>query len=98
MSDVDQPGTNTEEKSMILEDGQEAFSEQKPVDKNDSNELQLNVNSTTLPNNVTDLLVRYLQDLRLEDDIKSEEVILTLWDFACQRLYYASQSSLHLGV
>ena len=77
---------------MILEDGQEAFSEQKPVDKSDSNELQFNVNSTTLPNDVTDLLVRYLQSLRLEDDIKSEEVILTLWDFAGQRLYYASHS------
>ena len=92
MSDVDQLGTNTEEKSMILEYGQEAFSEQKPVDKSDSNGLQLNINSTTLPNDVTDLLVRYLQDLRLQDDIKSEEVILTLWDFAGQRLYYASHS------
>ena len=77
---------------MILEDGQEAFSEQKPVDKNDSNELQLNLNSTTLPNDVIDLLVRYLQSLQLEDDIKSEEVILTLWDFAGQHLYYASHS------
>ncbi|XP_044163683.1 uncharacterized protein LOC114974378 [Acropora millepora] len=92
LSDVDEPVTDTEEKSMILENGQKAFSEQKPVDKNDSNELQLNINSTTLPNDVSDLVVRYLQSLQLEDDIKSEEVTLTLWDFAGQHLYYASHS------
>ena len=96
-SDVDEPVTNTEEKSMIVEDGQKAVSEEKPVDKN---KRQLNISSTTLPNNVTDLVpndvtdlvVRYLHSLRLEDDIKSEEVVLTLWDFAGQRLYYASHS------
>ncbi|XP_015749616.1 PREDICTED: uncharacterized protein LOC107329441 [Acropora digitifera] len=100
LSDVDKPVTDTEEKSMIVEDGQKVFSEQKPVDKNDSNELQLNINSTTLPNDVTDLesinasdlVVRYLQSFQLEDDIKSKEIILTLWDFAGQHLYYASHS------
>ena len=104
-SDVDDPVTNTEEKSMIVEDGQKAVSEEKPVDKN---KRRLNISSTTLPNNVTDLVpndvtdlvlndvtdlvVRYLHSRRLEDDIKSEEVVLTLWDFAGQRLYYASHS------
>ena len=100
MSDGDEAVTDTKEKSMIVEDGQKAFSEQMPVDKNDSNELQLNINSTTLPkdvtdliaNDATDLVVRYLQSLQLEDDIKSKEVILTLWDFAGQHLYYASHS------
>ncbi|XP_067041084.1 uncharacterized protein [Acropora muricata] len=116
LSDVDEPVTDTEEKSTIVEDGQKALSEQKSVDKNDSNDLQLNINSTTLPNNVTDpvtndvtdlvtndvtdlvtndvtdLVVRFLQSLQLEDDIKSKEVILTLWDFAGQHLYYASHS------
>ena len=85
---------------MIVEDGQKAFSEQKPVDESDSNELQLNINSTILPNdvtdldasNATDLVVRYLGSLQLEDDIKSKEVILTVWDFAGQYLYYASHS------
>ena len=85
---------------MIAEDGQKAFSEQKPVDENDSNELQLNNNSTILPNdvtdlvanNATDLVVRYLGSLQLEDDIKPKEVILTVWDFAGQHLYYASHS------
>ena len=99
-SDVLEPVTRSEEKSMILEYGQEAFPEQKPVDKNDSNELQLNINSTTLPNDVTDqvainasdLVVRYLRSLQLEDDIKSKELILTVWDFAGQHLYYASHS------
>ena len=100
MSGLDEPVTDTEEKSMIVEDEQKAFSKQKPVDKNDSSELQLNINSTTLPNDVTeliandvtDLVVRYLQSRQLEDDIKSKEVILTLWDFAGQHLYYASHS------
>ncbi|XP_015768799.1 PREDICTED: uncharacterized protein LOC107347432 isoform X3 [Acropora digitifera] len=99
-SDVDEPVTDTEEEIMIVEDGQKAFSEQKSVDKIDSNELQLNINSTTLPkdvtdliaNDATDLVVRYLQSVQLEDDIKSKEVILTLWDFAGQHLYYASHS------
>ena len=85
---------------MTVEDRQKAFSEQKPVDENDSNELQLNINSTILPNDVTDLVandatdlvVRYLRGLELEDDIKSKEVILTVWDFAGQHLYYASHS------
>ena len=100
MSDVDEPVDDTEEKGMIVEDGQEACSEQKPVDKSDSNDLQLNINSTTLPNDVTDqvainasdLVVGYLRSLQLEDDIKSKEVILTVWDFAGQHLYYASHS------
>ena len=88
MSDVDELVTDTEEKSMIVEDGQKAFSEQKPIDKNDSNELQLNINL----NDVADLVVCYLRSLQLEDDIKSEVVTLTLWDFAGQHLYYASHS------
>ena len=49
------------------------------VDKNKlSNELQLNINF-----NFTDLP---------EDDVKSEVMNLTLWDFAGQHLYYASHS------
>ena len=116
MSDEDDPMPDTEKKSVSVKYGQKTFSEQKSVDKNDSNDLQLNINSTTLPNDVTnpvtndvtdlvtndvtdlvtndvtDLLVRYLQSLQLEDDIKSKEVILTLWDFAGQHLYYASHS------
>ena len=93
MPDVHEPAYDTEEKSEIAKDGQKALSEEKPVDKNEvSNVLQLNISSTTLPNNVTDQVVRYLQSRQLEDDIKSKEVILTLWDFAGQHLYYASHS------
>ena len=88
--------TDGEGNSVILE-----FKEKAHSDENDvSNKLQLNINSTTLPTDVidlvphdaTDLIVRYLQGLRLEDDIKSKEVIFTLWDFAGQHLYYASHS------
>ena len=78
--DGDEPGTDTEE----VEDGYQALSGENLVDKNDA---QLNINL----DDVTDLVVRYLQS-RQEDDIKSEEVILTLWDFAGQHLYYASHS------
>ncbi|XP_068753876.1 uncharacterized protein [Montipora capricornis] len=61
-----------------------------PVEK--SNGLELNIDTVTLPSNVADLVVRYLQNLRLENDVKKEEVILTLWDFAGQHLYYAAHS------
>ncbi|XP_044176227.1 uncharacterized protein LOC114959826 isoform X2 [Acropora millepora] len=90
---VDEPATDTEEKSDILEDRPKETYEEKLVDKDQvNNQLQLNINSTTLPNDVTDLVVRYLQSLRLEEDIKAKEVMLTLWDFAGQHLYYASHS------
>ena len=69
----DELGTDTEE----VEDGHQTLS-------GDKNDAQLNINL----DDVTDLVVRYLQS-RTEDDIKSEEVILTLWDFA-GHLYYAS--------
>ena len=68
-------------------DGDEPLSEENLVDKNElSNELQLNSSL-----NFTELAARYSQS-RPEDDIKSEEVILSLWDFAGQHLYYASHS------
>ena len=93
LPEVYEPVFDTEEKSEIVEDRQKTLSEEKPVDKNEvSNVLQLSISSTTFRNNVADQAVRYLQSLRLEDDIKSKEVILTLWDFAGQRLYYASHS------
>ena len=57
---IDEPVTNTKEKSMIVEGGQKAFSEEKPVDKN---KRQLNISSTTLPNNVTDLVPNHVTDL-----------------------------------
>ena len=88
--------TDGEENSVITEDGQKTHSDENDV----SNKLQLNINSTTLPTDLIDLvphdffdlLVRHLPGLRLEDDIKAKEVILTLWDFAGQHLYYASHS------
>ncbi|XP_068754007.1 uncharacterized protein [Montipora capricornis] len=57
-----------------------------------SNEIELIIDTATLPNNIANRVVRYLQDLRLEDEIKTKEVILTLWDFAGQHLYYAAHS------
>ena len=55
--------------------------------------IKLNIDTAAgLPDNVTDLVVQYLQHLRLDEDIKAKEAILTLWDFAGQHLYYASHS------
>ena len=55
--------------------------------------IQLNIDTrTVLPKDVTALVVQYLQNLKLEEDIKAKEVILNLWDFAGQHLYYASHS------
>ena len=55
--------------------------------------FQLNIDTTeVLSEDVTDLVLHCLQNLKLEDDIKTKEVILTLWDFAGQHLYYASHS------
>ena len=80
----DEPVTYTEEESIIAQDGHKPLSEEHPVEKKQiSNEPKFNI---------TDLVVRYLQRLRLEDDIKSEEVIVSLWDFAGQHLYYATNS------
>ncbi|KAL9972489.1 hypothetical protein ACROYT_G018801 [Oculina patagonica] len=56
-------------------------------------DIQLGIDTTAVvPNDVTDLVVQYLQDLKLEDNIRTKEAILTLWDFAGQHLYYASHS------
>ena len=55
-------------------------------------EIDLDVDTTAdVQQNVMQLVVEYLKGLKLEDDIKSEDYILSLWDFAGQHLYYASQ-------
>ena len=59
----------------------------KPADLN----IQLSVGtSSDLQNDVMELVVQYLQALRLEDHVKTKETSFTLWDFAGQQLYYAS--------
>ena len=53
--------------------------------------LQLNIDtSAALSDDVTEFVIQYLERHKLDDDIKAREVILTLWDFAGQHLYYAS--------
>ena len=41
---------------------------------------------------VTEKVEQCLQGLELNDDVKAKEVILSVWDFAGQNLYYASHS------
>lgn len=36
------------------------------------------------------LLIQYLQRRKFEDEIKAEEFVINLWDFAGQHVYYAS--------
>ena len=87
LSDEDEPVNDTGEKKMIVEYDQKALSEEKLVDEKEvSSELQLNISL----NDVTDRVVHYLQRLQLE--VGSEEIIVTLWDFAGQHLYYATHS------
>ena len=37
-----------------------------------------------------ELLIQYLQGRKFEDEIKAEEFVINLWDFAGQHVYYAS--------
>lgn len=81
----------TNERNKSSDDGasDSALEMRKPADL----DVKLNIDAAAvLPNNVTDLVVQYLQHLKLVDDIKTKEAILTLWDFAGQHLYYASHS------
>ena len=43
-----------------------------------------------IPTDVMQLILKYLQSLNLEK-AQDKEIVLTLWDFAGQHLYYASQ-------
>ena len=36
--------------------------------------------------------MRYLKDLKLDEEIKAKEYMIDMWDFAGQHLYYASHS------
>ena len=51
----------------------------------------LDINATALlSEDGMELLIQYLQGRKFEDEIKAEEFVLNLWDFAGQHVYYAS--------
>ena len=84
-------GTNKRNKSLEDSASDSALEMRKPTDLNVA--IKLNIDTAAiLPDSVTDLVVQYLQHLKLDEDIKTKEAILTLWDFAGQHLYYASHS------
>lgn len=57
----------------------------------DAVDIRLNIDTTALTDEVKDLVIQYLEGLELDDDIEDKEaVMLTLWDFAGQHVYYAS--------
>lgn len=39
-----------------------------------------------------EITVRYLKELKLDEEIKAKEYMIDMWDFAGQHLYYASHS------
>ncbi len=81
--------TKQENKASVEDPSTIALERSNPADQ----DIQLVIDTTAaLPSDVTDLVVQYLQKLKLEDSIKTKEAILTLWDFAGQHLYYASHS------
>lgn len=83
---------DTPQKSKTAEIG-EVSNNVSEASNHTQQQIQLNIDtSVALPEDVTEMVVRYLQNLKLEDEIKAKEVILTLWDFAGQHLYYASHS------
>lgn len=54
-------------------------------------DIQLSFDSTVLlQKDVTELVIQHLKGLKLDEDIKAKEVILTVWDFAGQHIYYAT--------
>ncbi|KAK3754253.1 hypothetical protein QZH41_008979, partial [Actinostola sp. cb2023] len=45
---------------------------------------------TRVPDEITEMLIKYLQDEHLDETITDKEVTISIWDFAGQHLYYAS--------
>ena len=77
----------------LSQEDAEGFNEQQnnmPADQ----DIRLTIDTTaglTL-DDVTEKVERCLQGLEFNDDAKAKEVILSVWDFAGQDLYYASHS------
>ena len=57
-------------------------------------DFQLRIDATTglTLDDVMEMVRECLHGLELSDDVKAKEVILSVWDFAGQNLYYASHS------
>ena len=54
--------------------------------------LKIDTTAGLTLDDVTEKVEQCLQGLELNDDVKAKEVILSVWDFAGQNLYYASHS------
>ena len=53
-------------------------------------QIKIDVTSGSVPEDITKLVVQYLQELKLEEAVDSKEAVVSVWDFAGQHLYYAS--------
>ena len=54
-------------------------------------DIQLRINTTAvLSDDVMETLVQHLRGLNIEHDIKAKEIVLSVWDFAGQHVYYTS--------
>ena len=92
LSTVAESTTNVKpESTSELHGSRDDNAEGKSSSSSSDQGVQLNIDTTAaLSDDVTELVIQYLERLKLDDDIKAKEVILTLWDFAGQHLYYAS--------
>ena len=92
LSPVAQSTTNIKpESTSELHGSRDDNADRKSLSSSSDQGVQLNIDTTAaLSDDVTELVIQYLERLKLDDDIKAKEVILTLWDFAGQHLYYAS--------
>ncbi|XP_078363751.1 uncharacterized protein LOC144647958 [Oculina patagonica] len=80
-----QDSPEEQEGNNLLDDDSVDLTQQEDAD------IDLDVGTTTdFQKNVMQHVVEYLKHLKLKNDNKAEEYILSLWDFAGQHLYYAS--------
>ena len=55
-----------------------------------TSEVKREIDSSSLPEDVTKLVEQYLSSVEHEEDSSGREIVVTVWDFAGQHLYYAS--------
>ena len=80
------PDSNHENKSKLDAPSSNVPQGSMPADQ----DIQLRIDTSAV--DVTETVVQYLQDLKLDKDIQAKEFRLSVWDFAGQHVYYASHS------
>ena len=81
--------TSHVENNSNQESTEEIDVQSKPTDEAKDTQLRMDI-TEGVRSDVTELVIQYLKGLKLDEDIKAKEVILTVWDFAGQHIYYAT--------